>query len=102
MELWTILTYISIIIAIYALSTQYLKIQWKLANILYKSLFFISMVLLFLLSFPSVQNFCFVTALKKVIENIVKTDIPQDIYFFILRFIQIISLIEILKNFKSC
>ena len=98
MELWTILTYISIIIAIYALSTQYLKIQWKLANILYKSLFFISMVLLFLLSFPSVQNFCFVTALKKVIENIVKTDIPQDIYFFILRFIQIISLLVIINT----
>ena len=32
------------------------------------------MVLLFLLSFPSVQNFCFVTAFKKFIENIVKTD----------------------------
>ena len=98
MELWTILTYISIIIAIYALSTQYLKIQWKLANILWKSLFFISMVLLFLLSFPSVQNFCFVTAFKKFIENMVKTDIPQDIYFFILRFIQIISLLVIINT----
>ena len=98
MELWTILTYISIIIAIYALSTQYLKIQWKLANILRKSLFFISMVLLRLLSFPSVQNFCFVKALKKVIENIVKTDIPQDIYFFVLRFIQIISLLVIINT----
>lgn len=98
MELWTILTHISIIIAIYALSTQYLKIQWKLANILCKSFFLISMVLLFLLSFPSVQNFYFVTAFKKVIENIVKTDIPQDIYFFILRFIQIISLLVIINT----
>ena len=100
MDLSIILTYIWIIIAIYALSPEYLKIKRKLSNKIRKWLFGISIISIFLLSFPSILQSDFVISLRDFIENIIREDIPYDIYFLILRIIQFLS-IWIIVNSKT-
>lgn len=98
MELGSILTYISIIIAIYAFSPEYLKIKWKLANMILKLFFLVSIVLLFILSFPSIQKSEFFMLYKNFIEDAISVDIHYDIYFLILWIVQLISLLIIINS----
>jgi len=96
MDFGVVLTYISIVIAVYALSPEYLKLKLKLAWNPFFIIFFLTGILLFLFSFDSILYSSHIVNVKEHIERFFCINIKEDIYRLLLWLIQIGTILWII------
>lgn len=100
MDISTLITYIALLIAIYTLSPEYMKLKISLSNFWAKCLFFLTFLIIYLLWFTSIKIFFIDIWLIWYLSKYLYYDIWWNYYQFILISVHFFSLYLILNSGK--
>lgn len=91
-----ILTYLSVLLAVYSLSSDRILLQWKLSTRFWKLLFWLSLLLLFLYVFPSIRLLIIGLGIKNLLTDFFRYDKWWNHIAFLLVWFHVLSILNII------